>query len=85
MGINVLGKLRYAGKGQIVRVYDGALVSPRDVADAYNALLDEAGKWHGMIEDCHKMNKEILGTLKKALDALLYYKTKLEESNGQHK
>ena len=33
------GELRYAGKGQIVRVADGALVSPRDVVSAYNDLL----------------------------------------------
>lgn len=32
-------RLRYAGRGQIVRESDGRLVSPRDVVKWYNELL----------------------------------------------
>lgn len=35
------GRLRYAGRGLIVEVATSALVSPREVVDAYNELLAE--------------------------------------------
>ncbi len=35
------GRLRYAGRGLIVDVATAALVSPREVVDAYNELLAE--------------------------------------------
>ena len=37
--MNALGLLRYAGRGQIVRVSDGRLVSPREIVEAWNARL----------------------------------------------
>ena len=49
-------RLRYAGRGQIVRESDGRLVSPRVVVAAWNDLLEVA-------EDFRR-------TLIKALDAL---------------
>ena len=52
-----IGKLKYAGKGQIVRESDGALVSPRGVVSAYNDLLE-------ITEDFRR-------TRHKALDALV--------------
>ena len=52
-----IGKLKYAGKGQIVRESDGSLVSPRGVVSAYNDLLEIA-------EDFRR-------TLNKAPDALV--------------
>lgn len=33
-------RLRYAGRGHIVRESDGRLVSPRDVVKWFNELLD---------------------------------------------
>jgi len=33
-------RLRYAGKGQIVREADGRLVSPRDVVEWYNDMCE---------------------------------------------
>ena len=52
-----IGKLKYAGKGQIVRESDGLLVSPRGVVSAYNDLLE-------ITEDFRR-------TLNKAFDALV--------------
>jgi len=55
-----IGKLKYVGKGQIVRVSDGALVSPRALVSAWNDLLE--------------MADDFRDTLKCALDALTYAK-----------
>ena len=52
-----IGKLKYAGKGQIVLEKTGQLVSPRGVVSAYNDLLE-------ITEDFRR-------TLNKALDALV--------------
>ena len=59
-----IGKLKYVGKGQIVRVIDGALVSPRALVSAWNDLLEMANDFHD--------------TLKSALDALTFAKQHLE-------
>lgn len=41
-----LNRLKYAGRGQIVREADGRLVSPRDVVTWFNDICDIADELH---------------------------------------
>ena len=60
-------RLRYAGRGQIVREADGRLVSPRDVVQWYNDVCDLADEF-----------KE---TLTHTLDVLAF--ARLKEADAQ--
>ena len=51
--MSTVGKLKYAGKGQIVRETDGALVSPRAVVQAYNDLLEMADNFRKTLKCAH--------------------------------
>lgn len=62
-------KLKYVGKGQVVRVSDGALVSPRWLVLAYNDLLEIA-------DDFRR-------TLNKVLDALVARGNKEADDGNQ--
>ncbi len=42
-------RLKYAGRGQIVREADGRLVSPRDVVTWFNDLCDVADEMHATL------------------------------------
>lgn len=53
-----IGKLKYAGKGQIVRVIDGALVSPRALVPAWNVLLEMAADLRQELDELKPSNQE---------------------------
>ena len=53
-----IGKLKYAGKGQIVRAIDGALVSPRALVYAWNDLLEMAADLSQELDELKHSNQE---------------------------
>jgi len=55
----MIGKLKYVGKGQIVRVSDGALVSPRGLVSAYNVLLEMANDFRQELDEIKKIANKI--------------------------
>ena len=61
--VELLGQLRYAGHGRIVREADGAPVSPLDIVTAYNELRQEQQAYNSKAAEPLSPEAELAATV----------------------
>ncbi len=67
--VELLGRLRYAGHGRIVREADGAPVSPLDIVTAYNELRQEQQAHNSKAAEPLSPEEELADTIARQKEA----------------